>query len=102
MNDENNSSSNNGNKGKFSERLKKIQSNKRRKKTNFDKYDNRRIFKPFLIISAFLYGAVKGENKKQDEKIDVSNKNADSYLSDNLQKVKTDLLTNTANEIQSL
>jgi len=82
INEENNGSTNNGGKGRFLERLKKIQRDKRKKKTlNFDdlpkkekiKSDNRKILKPFLIVSSFFLGAIKSDNKKQKQKENVSN-----------------------------
>ena len=80
INDENNGSTNNGGKGRFFERLKKIQRDKCKKKTlNFDdfqkkekiKSDNRKILKPFLIVSSFFLGAIKNDNKKQEQKENI-------------------------------
>lgn len=82
INEENNGSTNNGGKGRFFERLKKIQRDKHKKKTlDFDdfrknekiKSDNRKILKPFLIVSSFFLGAIKSDNKKQEQKENISN-----------------------------
>lgn len=78
MIEENNDSTGNGSKSRFSERLKKIQTNKRIKNKingSSNKYDVRRIFKPFLILSSFLYGVVKNDDKIQNKNNDVSNNN---------------------------
>lgn len=76
-NEEDSSSGNKGSKSRFGERLKKIARQKKRKPRNLsykkgNKIDVRIIFKPFLIVSAFLWGAVNDETKKRDKNIDVS------------------------------
>lgn len=75
MNTEDENSSNSGTKSKFNERLKKIARDKRRKSKSVgveSKKDIRKIFKPFLVLTAFLYGSVKNNKKKQETTVNVS------------------------------
>ena len=90
INDDNNGSTNNGGKSRFLERLKKIQYFRRRKrKSNNEtlkekenvKYDNRVFLKPFLIVSSFVVGSVKTENKKQNNIKTVSEEKYNDYTS---------------------
>lgn len=87
INEENSSSSNNGAKSRFRERLKKIARNKRKKQKNSinlnQKKDLRIIFKPFLIAFSVVVGAFKKENKKQKSKILVSQKPNDDGKNEN-------------------
>jgi len=85
MNDDDNSSSNNGVKGRFRERLKKIIRDRRKKKDNVNsdfttnnQYDVRKLVKPFLIIYSLFYDAVKNDNKIQYKNKNVSLKEKSS------------------------
>lgn len=81
INEDNNSSANNGGKGKFKERLKNIVRDRRKKKNSVNstvidnnQYDARRLAKPFLIIYSLFYDAIKNDNKKHNKIKMVSQK----------------------------
>lgn len=93
MNIDEENSSNNGTKSRFRERLKKISRDKKRKSKlvdNENKKAVRKIFKPFVVLTAFLYGSVKNDKKKHESNLDVS------YNSNTLFD-KTDILNNDDN-----
>lgn len=109
MNTNEDSSSNTGGKGKFSERLKKISRDKRQKSKSVDKEnkkDVRKIFKPFLVLTAFLYGSVKKEEKKQAINNDVSQSDNDSFnkidVFDNDEKNTYNKKRNDANKVTNV
>ena len=105
MNTDNNSSTGNGgNRGKFSDRLKKIQRDKARKNLPVDKYEEcfvkritRNFFKIMLAIPSVVYSVVR-INKNEDNK-DKSNIVDNVFRDNELEQLTRKIKVNKIKEI---